>query len=454
MLNSILRKLVTASLAMALPPCLVLMAYGGPHRVWVAAATAVPGLVAVVGLAVSFSRSIGRMTAFVRTILDSNSARADLPRTDDEVGGLAAALSEMVPKIDDLVNRLRNELTRREAVLASLDEGVVAVDARLNVTFCNHAFQRAVGEPDIVEGRPLIKAVREPELFHMLHEAIESGETVRGRLRFSVQDSRSFDVSAGPLANLRSRGAIAILRDMTQGERVERMRRDFIANVSHEFRTPLATIRGYAETLLEGGLDDQENRRKFVEIILANGIRLNNIAADLLTLAELEEGPPRTEAGPILIEDVIGGAVRAVETAAKLAGVRIEREECPMAFVWGYRIRFEQALVNLLDNAVKFNQPEGRVRVDVTAPSPSEVAISISDTGIGIPKQDLNRIFERFYRVDKARSRRMGGTGLGLSIVKHAVQQMHGTITVESELGHGSLFRLTLPTCPPPAAVS
>jgi two-component system phosphate regulon sensor histidine kinase PhoR len=130
------------------------------------------------------------------------------------------------------------------------------------------------------------------------------------------------------------------------------------------------------------------------------------------------------------------------------------RDESPDAHVWGYRIRFEQALVNLVDNAVKFNQPDGEVRVGVDMPSPREVVISVSDTGIGIPRQDLNRIFERFYRVDKARSRRMGGTGLGLSIVKHAVQQMNGTVTVESELGHGSTFRIALPTCEPPATVS
>ncbi len=351
------------------------------------------------------------------------------------------------------MNRLRAELTRREAVLASLDEGVIAVDAKLNVTFCNNSFLQAVGEPKIVEGGPLIRAVRDPELFHMLKEVIDTGRTERRRLRFSVQDGHSYDVSVGPLAHLRSRGAIAILRDVTPGERLERMRRDFIANVSHEFRTPLATIRGYAETLLEGGLEDEENRRKFVEIILANGIRLNNIAADLLTLAELEEGKPQAEAGPVLVGDVIQGALRAVEPAAKLAGIRLEHGEFPKAYVWGYRIRFEQAIVNLVDNAVKFNRPQGEVRIEVREAAEGRVEISVSDTGIGIPRQDLNRVFERFYRVDKARSRQMGGTGLGLSIVKHAVQQMNGTVEVESQLGQGSVFRISVPTCAAPDTV-
>jgi len=435
----------------AVVPALVAIAL--QVKLWVAASCAAPGLAVCLWMAAGNSRRIVRLTGFVRHILDDNTARVELARTDDELGGLAAALSETAPKIDDLVNRLRAELTRREAVLASLDEGVIAVDAHLNVTFCNQAFVRAVGEPKIVEGGALIKAVRDPELFHMLKEVIETAKTVRQRLRFSVTEGYTYDVSAGPLAHLRSRGAIAILRDVTPEERLERMRRDFIANVSHEFRTPLATIRGYAETLLEGGLEDVDNRRKFVEIILANGIRLNNIAADLLTLAELEDGKPQAEAGAVLVGDVIQGALRAVEPAAKLAGIRIAVGEIPHAYVWGYRIRFEQAIVNLVDNAVKFNRPDGEVRIEVAEEEPGRVRISVSDTGIGIPHQDLNRIFERFYRVDKARSRQMGGTGLGLSIVKHAVQQMNGTVTVESRLGRGSTFRMVVPTCERPDTV-
>jgi len=450
MLNSIVRKALAAVLFAVVPPLAV---YGETGKLWIAAASALPGLIVTLVMATAFSRRLTRLTTFVSHILDANTARPELDRSDDEAGDLAAALSEMAPKIDDLVNRLRAELTRREAVLASLDEGVIAVDAKLNVTFRNNSFLQAVGEPKIVEGGPLIRAVRDPELFHMLKEVIDTGRTERRRLRFSVQDGHSYDVSVGPLAHLRSRGAIAILRDVTPGERLERMRRDFIANVSHEFRTPLATIRGYAETLLEGGLEDEENRRKFVEIILANGIRLNNIAADLLTLAELEEGKPQAEAGPVLVGDVIQGALRAVEPAAKLAGIRLEHGEFPKAYVWGYRIRFEQAIVNLVDNAVKFNRPQGEVRIEVREAAEGRVEISVSDTGIGIPRQDLNRVFERFYRVDKARSRQMGGTGLGLSIVKHAVQQMNGTVEVESQLGQGSVFRISVPTCAAPDTV-
>jgi two-component system phosphate regulon sensor histidine kinase PhoR len=276
----------------------------------------------------------------------------------------------------------------------------------------------------------------------VLKRVVDSGEPVRQRVQLS---GRSFDVNATLLANSTSRGAIAILHDISFEEHLERVKRDFIANVSHEFRTPLATIRGYAETLLDGGLEDRKNRRKFVEIIQANGIRLNNIAADLLTLSDLEAGRPEPEPGPIPVADAVMSAMHAVEPAARLRGLSLKVGEIPDAVILGYGIRFEQALLNLLDNAVKFNRENGEVGVEVLRRSESRVEVSIWDTGIGMPALDLTRIFERFYRVDKARSRQVGGTGLGLSIVKHAIEQMNGTIIVESTLGQGSRFTISLP---------
>jgi two-component system phosphate regulon sensor histidine kinase PhoR len=237
---------------------------------------------------------------------------------------------------------------------------------------------------------------------------------------------------------------------VTPVERLERAKRDFVANVSHEFRTPLATITGYAETLLNGGLEDGANRRRFVEIIQANGVRLNNIAADLLTLSEIEDGRPDAGARPIAIQQVIGNAIRAVEPAASLMQVNLTAEPIADLYVLGYGIRFEQALVNLIDNAVKFNKEGGAVGVTVLESPGGQIEIRISDTGVGIPTEDLSRIFERFYRVDKARSRQVGGTGLGLSIVKHAIEQMNGSIAVESRLGQGTTFRIFLPGFPAP----
>jgi len=452
MLTSITRKALGLLLAIVLPP--VVVAALDPMAASLAVAATLPGILIALIVSRGFAWQVRRSRAFVDQILDPDAPRSPLRPTEDELGGLGTALNNLAPKIDDLFHRLRTELARREAILASMTEGVIAVDSRLRVTFCNNAFARAIGEPFVAEGGPLIRSVREPVLFQILKEVIESGQSVQRRLNLSLPGSPSFEVYVAALSSSVPRGAIAILHDVTPSERVERMRRDFVANVSHEFRTPLAVIRGFAETLLDGGLDDEDNRRQFVETILANGIRLNNIAADLLALSELDDGRPRADAAPISVVEVVRNAAQAVAPAAALAQVAVQLPDIPEMYVWGPRIRLEQALVNLIDNAVKFNRANGEVRVAASVTADGKVEISISDTGIGIPSQDLSRIFERFYRVDKGRSRQMGGTGLGLSIVKHAIQQMNGTVLVKSELGTGSQFTITLPAYPAPARVS
>ena len=456
MADSIARKALLIAVAVALAPVLViyLSTASGAARL---ASLVLGALLILVSwlLARSLVGRINRLTDFADRLLDMSVPRPQLPAGNDELGDLARSLSRMAPQIEEVVNRLRNELTRREAILASMTDGVLAVDARLNVTFCNTAFTKAVGVHGPAEGVPLIKVVRDPVLFQIVKQVVDSGVEQRKRLQLSTAGMQSsFDVHAVPLASTSSRGAIAILHDVTPTEKLERVKRDFIANVSHEIRTPLATIRGYAETLLEGGLEDKHNRRKFVEIIQANGVRLNNIAADLLTLSELESGRPGAQPGPISLNDVLSGAIRAIEPAAHLMNVQLRADPIPDLYLSGYGIRLEQALMNLLDNAVKFNKPNGEVHVQVHDRSGNRIEIRVSDSGVGIPAEDLSRIFERFYRVDKARSRQVGGTGLGLSIVKHAVEQMGGTVAVESELGKGSTFVVILPQCPRPQGKS
>ncbi len=442
MTDSIARRVITAATLLAAP--LVVLIFFFVADVRVRAFSVFIALVAIGlawWLAESLARRMNALTAFVDTMLDQTITRPALVQGDDELGELTRSVARMTPKIGEVVNRLSMELTRREAVLASMTEAVLAVDAQLNVTFCNRSFQQAVGDHGVAQG-PLIRMVRDPALFRVLKQVVDTGEPVRQRVQLSA---RSFEVNAALLANSTSRGAIAILHDVSPEEHLERVKRDFIANVSHEFRTPLATIRGYAETLLDGGLEDRKNRRKFVEIIQANGIRLNNIAADLLTLSDLEAGRPEPEPGPIPVADAVISAMRAVEPGARLRGISLRMGELPDAVILGYGIRFEQAVLNLLDNAVKFNRENGEVGVAVARRPDGKVEVSIWDTGIGIPALDLTRIFERFYRVDKARSREVGGTGLGLSIVKHAIEQMNGTITVDSTVGQGSRFTITLP---------
>ena len=207
----------------------------------------------------------------------------------------------------------------------------------------------------------------------------------------------------------------------------------------------LTAIRGYAETLLAGALSDTENNRHFVEIIQAHAIRLNNIASDLLTLSDLESGRRDASPGPVSVEDAVNTALLTVEAEARVRGVNLVRGNVEDTLVTGHALRLEQVLVNLLDNAVKFNKAGGEARIDAGVTPDGRIFISVADSGSGIPSDDLPRIFERFYRVDKARSREVGGTGLGLSIVKHVVERMDGTIRVESRLGKGSKFTISLP---------
>jgi two-component system phosphate regulon sensor histidine kinase PhoR len=448
---SISRRALALAAAIVLPQVFLVSAFGAqPWARWVSLAVALSGI-SIAGLwSWSLARRIKNLTGFVNRLLDLTSTLPKPRAGDDELGELVDSLSVIAPQVGELVNQLSTELMRREAILASMTDAVLAVDSRLNVTFCNDAFAHAVGSRSNIEGVPLIRVVRDPGLNQVVKHVVESGEMVRKRLEPLTPGGLTFDVYAAPLSSSTWRGAIATLRDVTPVERLERAKRDFVANVSHEFRTPLATITGYAETLLDGGLEDHANRRRFVEVIQANGVRLNNIAADLLTLSEIEDGRPDAGARPISIRQVIGNAIRAIEPAASLMRVNLSADPISDLYVLGYGIRFEQALLNLIDNAVKFNKEGGDVGVSVLESPGGQIEIRISDTGVGIPAEDLSRIFERFYRVDKARSRQVGGTGLGLSIVKHAIEQMNGAIAVESRLGQGTTFRIFLPGCAAP----
>lgn len=388
-----------------------------------------------------FTRRVGRLRAFAEGLVGAHFSKPPLTIGNDELGALAQSLNRMAAQLREMVERSRVENARRESILSGMLEGVLAVDQGMHVTFCNQSFSRAVGcAYPVPERMPLLDLVRNPELFDALKQALETGKPVKGRFQLSGPASRSLEIQAAPLASPSDPGVIAILHDITDLERLERIRKDFVANVSHELRTPLTAIRGYAETLLDGALEDRENNRRFVEIIKAHAIRLNNISADLLVLSELESGSPAAAPEPISVRAAVESAMRTVQAEARLREVSLEYGQMGDAEVLGDRVRLEQVLVNLLDNAVKFNRPAGAVKVEVARTPEGQARIVITDTGIGIPSGDLPRIFERFYRVDKTRSREVGGTGLGLSIVKHVVERMHGTIKVESLLGKGSKF--------------
>ena len=394
----------------------------------------------------SFTRRVGRLRAFAEGLVKANFTASPLPDADDEIGVLARSLNSAASQLHELVERLSLESSRREAILATMGEGVLAVDKDLRITFYNKSFTRAMGlHAEIPESAPLVDVVRAPIVREILSRVLSTGETLKQRLQLAAAEGRAFEVQATPMRTAVGRGALAIFHDITDLERLERVRKDFVANVSHELRTPLTAIRGYTETLLEGALEDKENNRRFLEIIKTHATRLNSIASDLLALSELESGRAVAEPEPISVRSAVDAAFRTVDADARARRVKLIRGGIDDVSVLGDRVRLEQAIVNLVDNAVKFNRPDGEVRIEVGRTDDGQVSISVADNGIGISSADLPRLFERFYRVDKARSREVGGTGLGLSIVKHIVERMHGTITVESQLGKGSVFTILFP---------
>jgi len=392
----------------------------------------------------AFTNRIRRIQSFAGELVNADYSGTIATQAEDELGSVARSLRGMADQFREMLRRLSDEASRRKAILASMVEGVLAVDAELRVTFCNDSFAHAVNaRQPLPEGIPLLQIVREPALLDLLKRVLATGEPRRQRMSILAAQARVFDVQAAPLED-RRRGAIAILHDVTELERLERVRKDFIANISHELRTPLASVRGYTETLLDGALEDRENNRKFLEVIYSNAIRLGDMASDLLALSEMEAEREPPPAESLSVREVVRAAIRTVEAEARTRNVEIIPLEVEDLHILGQRFRLEHALLNLLHNAIRFNRPGGEVRVEARS-SDSRARIIVTDTGIGIPFEDLPRIFERFYCVDKARSRETGGTGLGLAIVKHVTEKMGGTVTVESRLGKGSTFTLEFP---------
>lgn len=391
------------------------------------------------------SRRIGRIKMFAERLLTSREPTALSLEASDELGALSRALNDMGRQLRDSMDKLSAESARREAILASMVEGVLAVGHNLRILFCNDAFAQVLGEDRAgIIGKPLLTILRDSALFTLLEKVVATGEEAKNRIQLSAASDRAFAAYATPLMAEEKRGAVVVLHEITDIERLERVRRDFVANVSHELRTPLAAILGYSETLLDGAMEDANITRRFLETIKSHAIRLNNISSDLLTLSELDAGvstPPST----FSLKETIAIAVRSVETEARQRSVRLTFGEIGDFEIRGHKLRLEQTLVNLLDNAIKFNRANGEVCLEASRTPEGQVKIVIADTGCGIPFQDLSRIFERFYRVDRARSRQVGGTGLGLAIVKHAVELMNGRIEVTSELGVGSTFTILIP---------
>ena len=373
-----------------------------------------------------------------------------LPKSDvQELARLSESLNQLAQELEERDHTIGRQGHELEAVLASMIEGVLAVDCDERVISINRAAARLIGGTvSDMRGRSLQEVVRNAELRRLSARAITGGQSVEDDLVLRGEQDRVLQVCATPLRDVqgRSMGALLVLHDVTHFRHLENIRRDFVANVSHELKTPIASIKGFVETLLDGALENREDAARFLRIVAKQADRLNQIIEDLLSLAKIEESEEKGNVPlePGTIREILEAAVNDCQALAAERDIRVDVscDEDVVANINAHLL--EQAVVNLLDNAIKYSDPGDEVLITARA-LPSEVLISVTDHGCGIDRDHLPRLFERFYRVDKARSRKLGGTGLGLAIVKHIVQAHGGKVSVRSTPGEGSTFTIQLP---------
>lgn len=383
-----------------------------------------------------------QVVAFARRIAEGDlSARLD-HEGGDELAAMEEALNQTAERLGQSFAEIENRRQELAAMLDSMQEAVVAITPSGLVHWSNAVMQRIAGM-QVRAGRPLVHSVRDPELLACVKGALEQREVRVGRAS-SLSPGRVFEINAAPLP---SGGALAVLHDVTRIEAAEKSRRDFIANVSHELRTPLTSIQGYVETLIEEPSPNPDTNREFLAVILKNATRMNRLTEDLLALAGVESPDYKLRPQPTRASALLDDAVGSVGGMVLDSGVELDSAGAPDAIVLADPDAMHQVFGNLIENALKYANSGKKVRVGACLRE-GEVEFYVQDFGPGVASEHLDRIFERFYRVDKARSRESGGTGLGLAIVKHIVEAHGGRVWAESELGAGATFRFALPLAP------
>jgi two-component system, OmpR family, phosphate regulon sensor histidine kinase PhoR len=450
---------IVGVLRLALPLSAVTASYATLHQVMLAGG-AVTLLVALgIGIFVAgrVTRPVVEMQSIARQMSEGSFLVRAPTRSTDEIGTLGRSLNVMAGRLREKIGDLEQEQAKVTAILDAMIEGVIAVDGQEHILLMNEKARAmfALGTAR-GEGKPFQEVIRNADLHEIFRAVHASAERAAVRQEIALTSPpRILGINAVRLAAGGDRpglgpGVVMVLDDVTALRQLERVRTEFVANVSHELRTPLTAIQGYLETLLSGALEERENARRFLEIVLRHSERLGRLLNDLTDLSNIELGKVALRREPVRIDEVVASVIDIIAPRAARAQVTVTSKVPPdLPEVLADRDRLAQVLINLVDNAVKYTPEGGSVTVTGRQLEKGPIEVSVSDTGIGIPPADLPRITERFYRVDKARSRELGGTGLGLAIVKHLVVAHGGELRIESEQERGTTVRFTVPLEPP-----
>jgi two-component system phosphate regulon sensor histidine kinase PhoR len=398
----------------------------------------------------TFTNRIDRLTAFSRRVAEGDFHAEPAGGSGDALDSLGSSLNQTASRLNQSIRTLTEERNLSSAILGSMVEGVAVVNAAERVLFSNPSFASILGlgvppQP----GSGLVEVVRQTELIEAVRKVLAGEPRVESEIVTGTLRQHFFAATVAAVHAAKANGAVVVLHDITDLRKLERIRRDFVANVSHEFRTPLTAIQGFSETLLAGAMNDPQNRDRFLGIIVEHSRRLARLTEDLLMLSKMDADRLELEIRRLSVEQLVASCIetsqpRAIEKDMRLS-VNLAKNIPDIA---ADRRRLTEVLQNLLDNAIQYTPTGGQITVTAEAKD-AEVVITVADTGIGIPQADQPRIFERFYRVDVARSREVGGTGLGLSIAKHLMEAHGGRLWVESEVGNGSQFHFSVPIFDP-----
>lgn len=364
----------------------------------------------------------------------------------DEIGELALTLNAMAEDIQNKIREVEIQSQQLQTIFQSMVEGIILVDKSLLIVTVNAPIERMFGVVgEAVKNKILLEAIPNNDIAESINQVLKSGQLLTKELSIVWPVNRTFQLNASPIfQNKEVTGCLLVMHDVTEIRKLERVRSDFVANVSHELKTPLTSIKGFVETLIEGALEDKENAKHFLQIIQEHTDRLNNLINDLLDLAYLESKGIQLESQSFELKNLIDKILGGFRVQIQKRSLDVNNEIPPGISLEADLAKIEQVFTNILDNAIKFNREQGSIKIN-SQESDGKIKFIIEDSGLGIPAKDIPRIFERFYRVDKARSREMGGTGLGLAIVKHIIELHGGSVGVESTEGLGSKFWFILP---------